>query len=236
MDIQKVLLVVTGTGTFANGKLATGLWLSELTHIYHRAKERGYEVTIANPKGGYTPVDPESLKPIVLDELSKTYWESPEFREKLEHAKSLEEVASQQFDCIYLAGGHGAMYDFPDNTTLQTMIKNQYESNKLVSAICHGVSGLLNVKLSDGKYLIDGKELTGFSWLEESLARRKEVVPFDLEGLLKKRGADYKKALLPLTSKVIVDPYLITGQNPFSSKETAEAIMHQLGENVLTDK
>lgn len=236
MDTQKVLLVVTGTGAFANGKLATGLWLSELTHIYHRAKERGYEITIANPEGGPTPVDPESLKPMVLDELSKTYWESPEFREKLDQAKSLEEVAGYPFDCIYLAGGHGAMYDFPDNSTLQTMIKNQYESNKLVSAICHGVSGLLNVKLSDGKYLIDGKEITGFSWLEESLARRKEVVPFDLEALLKKRGADYKKALLPLTSKVIVDPHLITGQNPFSSKEMAEAIMHQLGENALTDK
>lgn len=235
MDTQKVLLVVTGTGTFANGKLATGLWLSELTHIYHRAKERGYAITIANPEGGYTPVDPESLKPIVLDELSKTYWESPEFRQKLDHAKSLEEVAPQQFDCIYLAGGHGAMYDFPDNTRLQTMIKNHYENNKLVSAICHGVSGLLNVKLSDGSYLIQGKEITGFSWLEESLARRKEEVPFDLEALLKKRGADYKKAFLPMTPKVIVDPHLITGQNPFSSKETAEAIMQHLGENVLTN-
>lgn len=73
---MKILIIVTSTGTFANGKLATGLWLSEFTHIYHSAKESGYDITVANPKGGYTPIDPESLKPIFLDEMSEKYWES----------------------------------------------------------------------------------------------------------------------------------------------------------------
>ena len=77
---MKILIIVTSTGTFANGKLATGLWLSEFTHIYHSAKESGYDITVANPKGGYTPIDPESLKPIFLDEMSEKYWEKPEFK------------------------------------------------------------------------------------------------------------------------------------------------------------
>lgn len=97
-----------------------------------------------------------------------------------------------------------------------------------MSAICHGVSGLLNVKLSNGEYMIKGKKLTGFSWFEESLARRKEDVPFDLEALLKERGADYEKALIPMTSKIVVDNNLITGQDPFSSKEMAKVVMRQL--------
>ena len=100
MYIQKILLVVTGTGTYANSGLATGLWLSEFTHIYHCAGERGYEMTIASPEGGNTPVDPESLKPVVLDKISREYWENPEFREMLRHAKKLDDVREQLFDCI----------------------------------------------------------------------------------------------------------------------------------------
>ena len=87
---------------------------------------------------------------------------------------------------------------------------------------------LLNVKLSGGEYLIKDKKITGFSWFEESLAGRKKEVPFDLEAALEKRGADYEKALIPMTSKVVVDCNLITGQNPFSSKEMAEVVMRQL--------
>lgn len=230
MNALNILMVVTGTGMFADKKLETGLWLSELTHIYHSAQSQKCEITIASPKGGVVPVDPESLKPLLLDELSKKYWDNPEFRKELQQTKSLEEIATQQFDCVYLAGGHGAMYDFPNNIVLQTIIREQYENNKTVAAICHGVSGLLNVKLSNGEYLVKGKKLTGYSWFEESLARRKKEVPFDLEEALKERGADYEKALIPLTSKVVVDNNLITGQNPFSSKEMAEIVIHQLNE------
>lgn len=228
MDILKILTVVTGTGMYASGDLETGLWLSELTHIYHCAEKHGYEVTIASPTGGNVPVDPESLKPLFLDKLSKEYWEDIEFRKRLQHAKSLEEVFMQQFDCVYLAGGHGSMYDFPHNAILQIIIKNQYEGHRIVAAICHGVCGLLNVRLSDGEYLIKGKKLTGYSWFEETLARRKKEVPFDLEAALKERGAEYEKAFIPMTSKVVVDGNLITGQNPSSSQEIAEVIMQQL--------
>ena len=165
---------------------------------------------------------------MMLDKLSKDYWDDLEFRRELQHAKSLAEVSGQLFDCVYLAGGHGAMYDFPDDTVLQAIIEKHYESDKAVAAICHGVSGLLNVKLSGGEYLIKDKKITGFSWFEESLAGRKKEVPFDLEAALEKRGADYEKALIPMTSKVVVDCNLITGQNPFSSKEMAEVVMRQL--------
>lgn len=120
------------------------------------------------------------------------------------------------------------MYDFPHNAILQIIIKNQYEGGRIVAAICHGVCGLLNVRLSDGEYLIKGKKLTGYSWFEETLARRKKEVPFDLEEALKERGADYEKAFIPMTSKVVADGNLITGQNPFSSEEIAEVIMQRL--------
>jgi len=103
-----------------------------------------------------------------------------------------------------------------------------YENGKKVAAICHGVGGLLNVKLSNGEYLIKGKKITGFNWFEESLARRKKEVPFNLEAGLKERKSDYTKAFIPMTSKVVVDGNLITGQNPFSSKKMAKVVMEEL--------
>lgn len=228
MTMLKILIVVTNINAYASGNLETGLWLSELTHLYQAAKEKGYEITIASPNGGNVPIDPESLKPLMLDKISKGYWNDTSFRELLKNSKSLANVADQEFEMVYLAGGHGTMYDFPDDTVMQTIIRKQYESGKMVAAICHGVGGLLNVKLSNGEYLIKGKKLTGFNWLEESLAGRKKEVPFNLEAGLKERGADYKKTFIPMTSKVVVDGNLITGQNPFSSKETAKVVMKEL--------
>ncbi|MBN9296247.1 MAG: type 1 glutamine amidotransferase domain-containing protein [Filimonas sp.] len=228
MSLLKMLIIVTNIDHYASQKLDTGLWLSELTHIYHAAKEKGYEITIASPNGGNVPIDPESLKRFTLDNVSKEYWNDPSFRALLKNSKSLAAISGTAFDAVYLAGGHGTMYDFPNDTTMQDIIRRQYESGKMVAAICHGVGGLLNVKLSDGSYLLKNKKITGFNWFEESLARRKKEVPFNLEAALKERGADYKKAFIPMTSHVIVDGNLVTGQNPFSSKEMATVVMQEL--------
>jgi len=225
--MKKLLLIVTNIAHYASG-LDTGLWLSELTHIYHTTKEKDWAVTIASPKGGTIPIDPESLKPLVLDKITRDYYKSPAFMEELNHSKSLAEVENEPFDCVYLAGGHATMYDFPDDKTLQSIIAKQYETGKMIAAICHGVGGLLNVKLPDGKYLITGKKLTGFDWFEESIARRKREVPFNLEAALKERGVIYDKAFIPMTSQVVVDGNLITGQNPFSSKEMAKVVIKEL--------
>jgi len=225
--MKKLLLIVTNVDKYASG-LATGLWLSELTHIYHKAKEKNWDITIASPKGGKVPIDPESLKPLVLDKISKDYYEDPKFMDELNHSKSLHEVINESFDCVYLAGGHATMYDFPDDANIKNIISQQYEKGKMVAAICHGVGGLLNVRLSNGEHLIKGKSMTGFDWFEETIARRKHEVPFNLEAAIKERGANLKKAFIPMTSNVVVDGNLITGQNPFSSKEMAKVVAGQL--------
>ncbi|WP_241676835.1 type 1 glutamine amidotransferase domain-containing protein [Chryseobacterium sediminis] len=226
--MKNILLIVTNVDQYANSQLKTGLWLSELTHMYHAAKEKGWQITIASPKGRHTPIDPESLKPFVLDDISKKYYENPAFMDILAHTKSLSEIENTSFDCVYLTGGHATMYDFPDNATLQAILRKQYESHKIVAAICHGVGGLLNVRLSDGEYMIKGKSVTGFDWFEETLARRKNEVPFNLEAALKERGVYYRKAFIPMTSNVVIDGNLITGQNPFSSKEMAKTVVREL--------
>ncbi|MDL1913821.1 MAG: type 1 glutamine amidotransferase domain-containing protein [Bergeyella sp.] len=228
MGFSNILIIVTNVGRYSKEDLKTGLWLGELTHIYHAATEKGCGITIASPNGGKTPLDPESLKFFTLDKIPKKYFNDPVFRELLGQTKNLKEVTSDSFDLVYLAGGHGTMYDFPNDEMIQTIVKNQYENSGMVAAICHGVGGLLNVKLSNDEYLIRGKTITGFSWIEEILANRQRRVPFNLEAALKARGANYKKALIPMTSNVVADKNLITGQNPFSSRETAKVILQEL--------
>ena len=163
-----------------------------------------------------------------MDKVSKEYYNDTSFMKELNSSKTLTEVENESFDVVYLAGGHGTMYDFPNDAVMQNIIQKQYEEDKIVAAICHGVGGLLNVKLSSGEYLIKDKSITGFNWFEESLANRKKKVPFNLEAELKARGSDYKKAFIPMTSKVVVDGNLITGQNPFSSKEMAKVVMKEI--------
>ncbi len=228
MNLIKILIIVTNIASYQNSNLETGLWLSELTHIYDAAAEKGYQVTIASSEGGNVPIDPESLKTFSLDKVSKKYWNDSAFKELLKNSKSLKEVVNEKFDVVYLAGGHGTMYDFPNDTIMQNIVQKQYESGKMVAAICHGVGGLLNVKLSNGEYLIKDKTITGFNWFEESLANRKKKVPFNLEAELKSRDSDYRKSFIPMTSKVVVDGNLITGQNPFSSKRMAKVVMKEI--------
>ena len=228
VKMTKVLIVTTNVGRYESQKLRTGLWLSELTHFYDRARLAGFEVVIASPMGRNTPIDPVSTRPGYLDKLTRSYWTNPTFMAELQYTKSINQVAAQDFDCIYLTGGHGTMYDFPENTALRYIIRELYENDRIVSAICHGVGGLLNVTLSNGEYLVKNKTLTGFSWMEEILARRTKEVPFNLQKELKNKKAAYTKALLPLTSKVCEDKNLITGQNPFSSKELADKVIKAL--------
>ena len=168
---------------------------------------------IVSPSGGPIPLDPESFAHGVLAELGteKRYMDRA-YMDRLEHTKKVSDVRIEDYDAIYLTGGHGTMFDFPESKTLQEVIARFYETGRVVSAVCHGPGGLLNVKLSNGENLIKGKEITGFSWPEEVMAKREMAVPFNLEEELKKRGAKYHTAILPFASYVREDGCLITGQ------------------------
>jgi putative intracellular protease/amidase len=120
------------------------------------------------------------------------------------------------------------MWDFADNEILKTLVREMYESGKVVAAVCHGLAALQNVKLNNGKYLIDGKKGTGFPYLDERLAGVKKFVPYNLQKRLKERGMKYSKALIPLTGHTVVDGNLITGQNPNSTKKTANKALEAL--------
>lgn len=231
---KRILIIVTNVPEYEKVGYRTGLWLSELTHFWDVAEEAGYTMDIASPSGGSIPLDPESLiisevahSIGVKGDISKRY-EDRAFMNLLRNTRKISEVDAAGYDAIYMTGGHGVMFDFPKSTALAELTAKFYESGKIVSAVCHGPAGLLEVKLSNGDHLIKGKDITGFSWNEEVIAKRDHAVPFSLEEELQKRGGKYGKALVPFTSHVVEDGRLITGQNPGSAAAVGKAVVAKL--------
>ena len=221
---KRILHVVTNVAHYANPADPTGLWLSELTHAYRAFAAKGYEQRIVSPKGGVSPLDPRSLRWPNIDATGKAWLADDARRVLLSETSRLDEITPADFDAIYLTGGHGVMWDFPENAGLQRVTRVIYERGGIVSSVCHGYCGLLNTTLSDGTLLVAGRRVTGFSWWEEVLGGVARKMPYNAEKEMKRRGARYEKAWLPFTSKVVVDGRLVTGQNPQSARATAEQV------------
>lgn len=226
---KRILVIVTNVDEYKKSGMRTGLWLGELTHFWDVAEPRGFSMDIASPSGGKVPIDPESLSHEVLAELNtgKRY-ENRRFMDLLEDTRKISEVNVEDYDAIYLTGGHGVMFDFPQSQDLESLMAKFYETGRVVSTVCHGATGLLNVTLSDGEPLVKGKSVTGFSWPEEELVNRAQAVPYNLQEELKKLGAKYSTADEPFETYVVEEGRLITGQNPGSARAVAEAVVRQL--------
>ena len=219
-----ILIVVTNVGHYADPSHLTGLWLTELTHALEVFEAKGFETQLVSPVGGPVPVEPRSLKWPNVDAAAKAWLTSPEGRQALANTPAPEQIDPDGFDAIYFTGGHAVMFDFTDSPGLHDLTRSIYERGGVVGAVCHGYCGLLNLRLSNGSYLITGKSMTGFSWPEEVLAGVANAVPYNAEQTAKDRGALYQKALVPFVPYAVADGRLVTGQNPASAKITAERV------------
>lgn len=219
---EKVLIVVSSLDK-KTPDLVGGFWFPELTHPVEVFDKAGISYDIASPKGGLPPFDGFDLK----DRANLDFWTNPEHRNKLANSIVLEKVNPENYSAILLIGGHGPMWDFVNNPQLNQIIRAMYENNRIISAVCHGPAGLLNVKLSNGELLIKGRHLTGFTAEEEAYRHYDKIVPFELEEALKKDGALFEEAPI-FENKVVVDGQLITGQNPASAKALGEAVVSAL--------
>lgn len=223
---KKILVVLTSVEKYPEMDRATGLWLGEAVHFVRKVEAAGYEVDYVSPQGGYTPIDPHSLA--MAEPIDWEWYQKKEFMNRLGKTMKTSEVNPDDYIAIYYAGGHGVIWDFPDNEELQSISRKIYENGGIVSSVCHGAAGLLNIKLSNGSLLVKGKELTGFSNEEEKLAELDKFVPFLTETELLARGAIYKKADEPWVSFAVEDNRLITGQNPASGGAVADLLIKVL--------
>lgn len=219
--MKKALFVVTSCNVKGETGIPTGFNLSEVTHPLEKLENAGIQVEFASPKGGEAPLD--GLEDLVNDPVNLKYWNSSTFRHTIANTKKISEVNASDYVAIFFAGGHGTMWDFPNDETIQKLIKDIYETGGIVSAVCHGPAALVNAKLSKGKYLIEGKKVAAFTNEEEETVKSTGIVPFLLETGLVKNGALHQHA--PAWSdNSIEDDRLITGQNPQSAASLGEKL------------
>lgn len=224
---MKILIVLTSHDQLGDTGKKTGFWLEEFAAPYYVLKDAEAALTLASPKGGLPPLDPKSEVPEFQTELTKRFCTDTAAQAELVNTKKLADVSADDFDAVFYPGGHGPMWDMPDNATSIALIEAFVKSDKPVGAVCHAPVALINVRGKDGEYLIKGKRVTGFTNEEEEAVGLTAVVPFLLEDRLKERGSIYSKTV-NWAPYVQVDGKLVTGQNPASSGPAAEELLKLL--------
>jgi putative intracellular protease/amidase len=233
---RKVLMVVANPSISTTTGWPVGFWASELTHPWYEFREVGYEVTLASPDGGKVEVDalsdPRDSSGYSADDvISMGFLNTPTLAAMLEETKKLSELELDEFDAIVVCGGQSPMFTFRDNEDLKQAISHFYESERPTAALCHGTAALMDVKLSDGSYLIEGKTMTGFADVEEEdadAAVGQKVMPWHIEDAAKERGANYVQGGL-WRAFAVQDGPLITGQQQYSGREVAKLVIEALG-------
>ena len=231
-----VLMVVANPGVSTTTGWRVGFWAAELTHPYYEFTRVRYEVTVASPEGGKVEIDglsdPRDGSRWSADDLiSMGFLHTPELTELLEDTPKLADLDLDEFDALVVCGGEAPMFQFRQNEDLKRTIAAFYEAEKPTALLCHGVSALIDVQLSDGTYLAEGKTVTGFANVEEDYSDKafgQKVMPYRIEDELQKRGANYIQGGR-LKCFAVRDGCLITGQQQYSSEEVARLVIAALG-------
>ena len=224
---MKILLVLTSHDRLGDTGKKTGFWLEEFTTPFYVLKDGGAEVVLASPKGGQPPLDPKSDGPDSQTESTDRFANDVAARKQLASTKNLSDMRAEDFDGVFYPGGHGPMWDMPDNPTSIALLEAFVRAGKPVAAVCHAPAALVNVRDANGDYLVKGRKVTGFSNGEEDAVELSDVVPFMLEDKLRERGGIYSKGA-DWAAYAVVDGQLITGQNPASSQLVAEKLLEQI--------
>jgi putative intracellular protease/amidase len=222
---RKVVIALSSHGELGGTGRATGFYVPEAAHPHRVFAAAGYAVDFVSVAGGRPPRD--GIKPD--DTVVAAFLDDPTIAHQLATTPTARQLDARDYDAILFAGGHGTMWDFPDAKELTELAAAIYDQGGIVAAVCHGPAALVDLRLSDGRYLVDGKRVAAFTNEEERAVGLTEVVPFPLETTLVERGATVVTAP-NFTSNVVTDGRLITGQNPASASGVAEAIVECLSE------
>ncbi|MET0261726.1 MAG: type 1 glutamine amidotransferase domain-containing protein [Rariglobus sp.] len=226
---RQILLVLTNHAQLGDTGVATGFFLSEAAHPWEVFRKAGYAVTLASPRGGFAPVDPKSFK--LDDPANASFWR--EYGGKVEgvdgvaKTRALAELKPEAYAAVFFAGGHGAMWDFPNNPEIARLSAGIYERGGVVGSVCHGPAALVGVKLADGTPLVSGRQVAVFSNAEEAAVKLTSVVPFLLADELARAGAKPVVGA-DFQENAVRDGRLVTGQNPASATKAARLLVEAL--------
>lgn len=218
--MARILFVLTSHDRMLNGD-PTGLWLEEFAVPYLAFTRAGHEATVASVSGGAVPVDPNS-KPSAEEAEA---WAEP--IALLADTPAFDTIDPAGYDALFLPGGHGTVFDMPDNAALHDLILRMDGEGRIVAAVCHAPAVFAGLHRADGTPFVAGRKVAAFTDAEEHAAHGVEKVPFLLETKLKELGAVHVPAE-PWTSNAVRDGRLVTGQNPQSSAAAAALVLELL--------
>ena len=221
---MKILMVLTSHEQLGDTGRKTGFWLEELAAPYYVFKDAGAEVVLASPKGGRPPLDPKSNEPGFQTDLTRRFEADRDANAVLADTVRLDGVNPEGFDAVFYPGGHGPLWDLAEDPASVRLIETTLKAGRPVTLVCHAPGVLRHAKAPDGRPLVDGKEVTGFTNTEEEAVGLTQVVPFLVEDELKRNGGRFSKAG-DWEPYVVADGLLITGQNPASSGPAAERLL-----------
>ncbi|OYT91022.1 MAG: type 1 glutamine amidotransferase domain-containing protein [Burkholderiales bacterium PBB3] len=224
---MKVLMVLTSHDTLGNTGRKTGFWLEELAAPYYAFKAAGAEIVLASPNGGQPPLDPKSNEPMFQTDLTRRFEADAQATAQLAETVRLDSVSQADFDTVFYPGGHGPLWDLAEDKNSIALIESFIAAGKHVALVCHAPGVLRHVKAPNGRPLVEGKKVTGFTNTEEEGVGLTNVVPFLVEDVLKALGGIYSSGP-DWGSYVVTDGLLITGQNPASSAQAAEKLVAEL--------
>lgn len=224
---MKVLMVLTSHDQLGNTGRKTGFWLEELAAPYYTFKDAGAEIVLASPKGGQPPLDPKSNEPAFQTELTHRFEADSEAQAQLASTVRLDSISQADFDTVFYPGGHGPLWDLAEDKHSIGLIQSFFAAGKPVALVCHAPGVLRHVKTPEGRPVVEGKKVTGFTNSEEAAVGLTDVVPFLVEDDAVAKGATFLKGD-DWGPYVVQDGLLITGQNPASSAPAAEALIQQL--------
>jgi putative intracellular protease/amidase len=224
---MKILMVLTSHDELGNTGKKTGFWLEELAAPYYAFRDAGAEIVLASPKGGQPPLDPKSNEPASQTEATRRFEADDVATKQLASTVRLDSVNQAEFDTVFYPGGHGPLWDLAEDKNSIDLIQSFIAADKPVALVCHAPGVLRHVQGTDGKPLVAGKKVTGFTNSEEAAVGLTDVVPFLVEDMLKANGGIYSKGA-DWSSYVVSDGLLITGQNPASSEEAAKLLISRL--------
>ncbi len=224
---MNILIVLTSHDTLGNTGRKTGFWLEEFAAPYYAFLDAGAKLTLASPLGGQPPLDPKSDDPDAQTDDTRRFKQDSDAQRVLASTRRLSEVQASDYDAVFYPGGHGPLWDLAEDANSVALIETMLAAGKPVSAVCHAPGVLRHARTADGKPLVQGRQVTGFSNAEEAAVQLTDVVPFLVEDELKKLGGLYSSGP-DWQPHVVSDGLLITGQNPGSSVGVARALLERL--------
>lgn len=219
--MPKVLFALTSHGRLGDTGRDTGFYVPEVAHPAEVFRAHGWDIAFVSVAGGTPPRDGVKDGDTVTANFLTAY------QEQLATTPTADGLDAADYDAIYYAGGHGAMWDFPQDSALASLAARIHERGGVVAAVCHGPAGLVNIVGTDGTPLVEGKQVSAFTNEEEEAVGLTGVVPFALESALIEKGAKFTKTE-NFSEFAVADTRLVTGQNPASAAKVAELVIAEL--------